>query len=225
MKKTLKILLIVLSLVLVLIVLTGCGNNKENNDSVIKTENNTGIENNNNLSAKEVIARGEIDENNVYTSEFADITFKLPEGLRYADDTEIASMLSLGTDVLTENKEDLTELLEQTALYDMVAKDDYYGTSVMVMFEKATLNVSIDYYLSNVKSGLEAVTAFNYEIENEFTTETVGGKEYKVLTATVPTYGLTQKYFVEKKDGYFIVILVTYYDTYVDLDDLLASFQ
>lgn len=229
MKKTFKILLIVLSLVLALVVLTGCGNNKENtttiDNTLAKTENNTGVKIDKNLSTKEAIARGEIDENNVYTSKFADITFKLPEGLRYADDTEIANMLNIGTEAITENKEDLTELLEQTALYDMVAKDDYYGTSVMVMFEKATLNVSIDYYLNNVKTGLEAVTAFNYEIEDELTTETVGGKEYRVLTATVPTYGLTQKYFVEKKDGYFIVILVTYYDTYVDLDTLLANFQ
>ena len=221
MKKTSKILLIVLSLVLVLIVLTGCGNNAEKN----VTEDNTVVGNNENLSAKEAIARGVIDENNVYTSEFADITFTLPEGLRYADDTEIANMMNVGAELLTENEEDVTEILEQTALYDMVAKDDYYGTSVMVMFEKATLDVSVDYYLKNVKTGLESVTAYNYEVSDEITTETVGGKEYKVLTATVPAYGLTQKYYVEKKDGYFIDILVTYYDTYVDLDTLLANFQ
>lgn len=221
MKKTSKILLIVLSLVLVLIVLTGCGNNAEKNI----TEDNTVVGNNENLSAKEAIARGVIDENNVYTSEFADITFTLPEGLRYADDTEIANMMNVGAELLTENEEDVTEILEQTALYDMVAKDDYYGTSVMVMFEKATLDVSVDYYLKNVKTGLESVTAYNYEVSDEITTETVGGKEYKVLTATVPAYGLTQKYYVEKKDGYFIDILVTYYDTYVDLDTLLANFQ
>lgn len=221
MKKTSKILLLVLSLVLVLIVLTGCGNNAEKNI----TEDNTVVENNENLSAKEAIARGVIDANNVYTSEFADITFTLPEGLRYADDTEIANMMNVGADLLTENEEDLTEILEQTALYDMVAKDDYYGTSVMVMFEKATLDVSVDYYLNNVKTGLEAVTVYDYEVSDEITTETVGGKEYKVLTATVPAYGLTQKYYVEKKDGYFIDILVTYYDSYVDLDTLLANFQ
>lgn len=221
MKKTSKILLIVFSLIIVLIVLTGCGNNTENNT----TGNNAGIKNNENLSAKEAIARGVIDVNNVYTSEFADITFTLPEGLRYADDTEIASMMNVGAELLTENAENLTEILEQTVLYDMVAKDDYYGTSVMVMFEKATLNVSVDYYLNNVKTGLEAVTVYDYEVSDEITTETVGGKEYKVLTATVPAYGLTQKYYVEKKDGYFINILVTYYDIYVDLDTLIANFQ
>ena len=209
MKKTSKILMIVASLILVLVALTGCGSNTTNNDS--------------NLSAKEAIARGTVDTNNVYRSEFAGITFTLPEGFRYADDTEIASMMNVGAELL--NKEDLTEILEQTALYDMVAKDDYYGTSVMVMFEKATGDVSVEYYLNNVKKGLEAVTAYNYEISGDITTQTVGGREYKVLTATVPTYGLTQKYYVEKKDGYFVDILVTYYEDYVDLNTLLANFQ
>ena len=215
MKKTTTILAIVASLVLVLVALTGCGSNTTND------VNN----NNSNLSAKEAIARGVIDENNVYTSEFAGITFTLPEGLRYADDTEIANMMNVGAELLSENKEDLAEVLEQTALYDMVAKDDYYGTSVMVMFEKATLDVSVDYYLNNLKTELEAVTVYDYEVSNEVKTETVGGREYKVLTATVPAYGLTQKYYVEKKDGYFIDILVTYYDAYVDLNTLLANFQ
>lgn len=206
MKKPLKILAIVASLILVLALLTGCGNNT-------------------NQTAKEAIARGVIDANNVYTSEFADITFSLPEGLRYADDTEIASMMNVGAEIISANKEDVTEILEQTALYDMVAKDDTYGTSVMVMFEKATLNVSEEYYLQKVGEGLEAVTNMGYEVEDEIKTETVGGKEYKSLTANIPTYGLTQKYYTEKIDGYFVNILVTYYDAYVDLNELLANFK
>lgn len=214
MKKTLKILAIVAGLALVLALLTGCGNNTAKE-----------VENNTNQTAKEAIARGVIDANNVYTSEFADITFTLPEGLRYADDAEIASMMNVGAEIISANKEDVTELLEQTALYDMVAKDDIYGTSVMVMFEKATLNVDEEYYLKKVGDGLEAVTDMGYEVEDEVKTEKLGGKEYKTLTATIPTYGLTQKYYTEKIDGYFVNILVTYYDDYVDVNELLANFQ
>lgn len=209
MKKTSKILLIVVSLLLVLITLTGCGN---------KTTNE-------NKTAKETIARGVIDENNVYKSEYADITFALPEGFKYASDQEIADMMNVGAEILSEGKNDLTKVLEQTALYDMVAQDATYGTSVMVMFEKATANVSVDYYLKNVKKGLESVTDMGYVVSDDITTETVGGKEYKVLTATIPTYGLTQKYYTQKKDGYFIDILITYYDSAVDLNTLLANFK
>ena len=209
MKKTSKILLIVVSLLLVLITLTGCGKNTTN-------ENKT---------AKETIARGVIDENNVYKSEYAGINFALPEGFIYASDLEIADMMNVGAEILSEGKNDLTKVLEQTALYDMVAQDATYGTSVMVMFEKATANVSVDYYLKNVKKGLESVTDMGYVVSDDITTETVGGKEYKVLTATIPTYGLTQKYYTQKKDGYFIDILITYYDSAVDLNTLLANFK
>lgn len=214
MKKTIKILAIAISLILVLVALTGCGNDTANN-----TENNDG------KTAKEAIARGVIDENNVYKSEYAGITFKLPEGFKYATDEEIAEMMNIGAEVLSEHRDNVAEIIDQTGLYDMVAQDENYGTSVMVMFEKATLNVGVDFYLSNVKKGLEEVTEMGYQVSDDLTTETVGGKEYKVLTATIPEMGLTQKYYVQKKDGYFIDILVTYFDEYVDLNTLLANFQ
>ena len=215
MKKTSKILLIVVSLVLVLITLAGCGNNTTNN-----TENNT-----ENQTAKEAIARGVIDENNVYTSEFAGIKFTLPEGWVYSTDEQIANMMNVGVELLNENKDNLSKILEQTALYDMVANDQTNGTSVMVMFEKSLLNVNEEFYLNNVKKGLESVTELDYQISGEITTETVGGKEYKVLTATVPAYNMVQKYYVVKKGDYFVDILVTYIDGVVDLNAVLANFQ
>lgn len=215
MKKTSKILLIVISLVLVLITLAGCGNNTTNN-----TENNT-----ENQTAKEAIARGTIDANNVYTSEFAGIKFTLPEGWAYSTDEQIASMMNVGVEVLKDQKDNLSEILEQTALYDMVANDQTNGTSVMVMFEKSLLNVNEEFYLNNVKKGLESVTELDYQITDEITTETVGGKEYKVLTATVPAYNMVQKYYVVKKGDYFVDILVTYIDGVADLNAVLANFQ
>ena len=215
MKKTSKILLIVVSLVLVLITLAGCGNNTTNN-----TENNT-----ENQTAKEAIARGVIDENNVYTSEFAGIKFTLPEGWVYSTDEQIANMMNVGVELLNENKDNLSKILEQTALYDMVANDQTNGTSVMVMFEKSLLNVNEEFYLNNVKKELESVTELDYQITDEITTETVGGKEYKVLTATVPAYNMVQKYYVVKKGDYFVDILVTYIDGVVDLNAVLANFQ
>ena len=215
MRKTSKILLIVISLVLVLITLAGCGNNTTNN-----TENNT-----ENQTAKEAIARGTIDANNVYTSEFAGIKFTLPEGWAYSTDEQIASMMNVGVEVLKDQKDNLSEILEQTALYDMVANDQTNGTSVMVMFEKSLLNVNEEFYLNNVKKGLESVTELDYQISGEITTETVGGKEYKVLTATVPAYNMVQKYYVVKKGDYFVDILVTYIDGVADLNAVLANFQ
>ena len=199
MKKSLKILAIVASLVLVLTLLTGCGNNTTN-----EAENKT------NQTAKEQIARGVIDENNVYTSEYADITFKLPEGWAFSTDEQIANMMSVGVEALNDEKDNLEKILEQTALYDMVANDQTTGASVMVMFEKSLMNVNEEYYLNNVKKGLETVTNMGYEVSDEITKEKVGGKEYSSITAKVPAYNMVQKYYVEKKGDYFIGMIITY---------------
>lgn len=209
MKKTIKILAIIASLMLVLVLLTGCGNN---------TTNNVGT------SAKEQISRGVIDPNNVYTSEYADITFKLPEGWVYSTDEQIAALMNVGVESLSEDGDRLAKILEQTALYDMVANDQTKGTSVMVMFEKALLNVNEEYYLNNVKKGLET-SGMGYEFSSEIITETVGGNEYKVLTATVPTYNMVQKYYVVKKGDYFVDILVTYVEGLEDINNILVNFQ
>lgn len=215
MKKYSKILAIVVSLLLVLVALAGCGNNTENN----------GVNNNENKTTKEAIARGVVDENNVYKSEFAGITFKLPEGFKYATDAEIAEMMNIGVDALSEKHDNVEEILEKTALYDMVAQDESTGASVMVMFEKPTLNVNVETYLKNVKKGLESVTEMGYVVSDEIGTEKVGQREYKTLLANIPEYGLTQKYYTEKVDGYFVNILVTYFESTTDLNNLLANFQ
>lgn len=211
MKKISKILAIVLSLILVLITLTACGD-----ETVNEAENKT---------VAEEIARGVIDENNVYTSEFADITFKLPDGWVFSTDEQIASMMNVGVDILEDQKDNVAEIIEQTALYDMVANDQTNGTSVMVMFEKPLLNVNEEYYLNNVKEGLEAVTEFNYEVSDEITTETVGGQEYKTLSAKVPEYNMVQKYYAVKKGDYFVDIIITYMEGVTDLETILSNFQ
>lgn len=218
MKKSVKILLIVISLVLVLTALTGCGNNEVNN-------NQSELNNTSNQSGRETLTRGTIDENNVYNNGYADITFKLPDGWAFATDEQIADMMNVAVEMLDSENGNLAEVIEETGLYDMVANDQTNGTSVMVMFEKSMLNVNEEYYLNNVKNGLEAVTEFSYQVSDEITTQTVGGREYKVLTAEVPEYNMVQKYYVEKKDNYFIDILITYIDGVADLDSILANFQ
>jgi len=213
MKKTIKIVLLCLALILVLITLVGCGN------KTTETENNKL-----GTSAKEQISRGVIDENNIYTSEYADVKFRLPEGWAYSSDEQIASLMNVGVEAIADDADSVAKILEKTALYDMVATDQAKGTSVMVMFEKALLNVNEEYYLNNVKKGLES-TEMGYEVSSEIAKETVGGREYNVLTATIPSYKMVQKYYVVKKGDYFVNILVTYVEGAEDLNNILSNFQ
>lgn len=212
MKKTLKILTIIISLVLTLIILTGCGN-----------ENTINNEDANNSEKTVEVSRGQWQDN-VYSNDFAKLKFNLPEGWNYSSDEEIAALMNVGAEALNEDQQKLAELAEQMSLYDMVANDPSTGASVMVMFEKTTLKVNTDFYINQLKTNLEAVTTMEYEI-GDTTTQKVGGEEYTVLTTKVPAYNMVQKYYIKQEGNYFIDILVTYLEGSVELENIMSNFQ
>lgn len=211
MKKTLKIMALIMSLVLIVSILAGCGAKTTDNGTQKNEEKALEIE------------RGTWNEN-VYTNEFAKIKFQLPEGWEASNDEEIAKMMNVGTEMLNSDQQQLSKIAEQTSLYDMVVNDPATGASVMVMFEKPTLKVNMDFYMNQLKTGLEQVDSINYTI-GDVTTETVSGQEYTVLTATVPDYSMVQKYYVRQEGNYFIDVLVTYIDGLTELDTILSNFQ
>ncbi len=106
----------------------------------------------------------------------------------------------------------------------MVVNDPATGASVMVMFEKPVLKVNTDFYINQLKTGLQAVDTINYTI-GDVTTETVAGNEFTVLTTTVPDYKMVQKYYVRQEGNYFIDVLVTYIEGTTELNDIMSNFQ
>ena len=217
MKKSLKLIGLAIALVLLLVVLTGCVNNEVTKNA----ENN--VEETEVVETKE-LSRGKW-ENNVYTNEFADIKFRLPEGWNYSSDEEIASMMNISVDLLNEDQQSFAKIAEQTSVYDMVATNPNTASSVMVMFEKPLIKVSTEYYISKVKSELEKLDSINYTISDDVGTANIAGREYKVVTAAVPAYNLVQKYYITEQDGCFIDILVTYTEGNNDEDIILSSFE
>lgn len=219
MKKLLKITALVVCLALVVLSFAGCGKQENTNEKTSTV----------NQEEKEVAKEKELErgkwENNVYTNNFANITFKLPEGWAYSSDEQIAQMMNIGVELLNEDQQDLAKIAEQTSLYDMVANDPSTGASVMVMFEKTALKVNTDFYINKLKTGLEQVDSINYTIDDEIKTEKVGTEEYTVLTTTVPNYKMVQKYYIKQEGNYFIDILITYVDGVTDLETILSNFQ
>lgn len=201
MKKTVKIISVIAILALALVILAGCANN----------------------DTKVELSRGKI-ENNVYRSDFADITFNLPEGWSFSSDEEIAQLMDVGVEMLNEDQQKFAELAEENGVYDMVANDESTGASLMVMFEKTLLNVNEEYYINNLKEGLEEVDSIDYEI-GETTKQNIAGKEFYVLNTTVPDYNMVQNYYIQKKGDYFVDILVTYIEGTEDINSLLSNFQ
>ena len=218
MKKMLKYTAIIVCLVLVALVLTGCGTEDIKNkvETIINEEKEAAEE-------EKVFERGKW-EDNVYKNEFANITFKLPEGWTYSSDEEIAEMMNIGVEALNDNQQAMSKLAEQTSVYDMVSNDPNTGASVMVMFEKPLMKVSTDFYIDKLKTGLEEVDSIDYTI-GDVTTESIAGEEYTVLTTTVPAYNMVQKYYIKTEGNYFIDVLVTYIESLTEPSSIMNNFQ
>ena len=217
MKKMLKYTAIIVCLVLVALVLTGCGTED------IKNKVETIINEEKEAAEEKVFERGKW-EDNVYKNEFANITFKLPEGWTYSSDEEIAEMMNIGVEALNDNQQAMSKLAEQTSVYDMVSNDPNTGASVMVMFEKPLMKVSTDFYIDKLKTGLEEVDSIDYTI-GDVTTESIAGEEYTVLTTTVPAYNMVQKYYIKTEGNYFIDVLVTYIESLTEPSSIMNNFQ
>ena len=226
MKKLLKVLGIALCLILVISLLTGCVKKEEVEVEAEKIVADLEEKVETDLTTKQEekkIERG-IWANDVYTNDFAGITFNLPSGWKYSSDEEIAEMMNIGVDLLNEDQKELAKIAEQTSLYDMVAQDPTTGTSVMVMFEKTAIKVTTDFYIDKLKSGLEDVDSLNYSI-GDVTTDNIAGETYTVLSTTVPAYNMVQKYYIKPEGNYFVVVLFTYLEGKAELNSILGNFE
>ena len=205
MKKTLKILLVLLMLCAVTLTLVGCGDKEETNKNG-KVEN---VENNRDDNDENTTKfdRGEWDGDQ-YINNFADIKFNLPEGWEKASDEDIAKLMNVGNEFLNEDQQKFAELAEQTTVYGMVVNDPSTSASVMITIEKPILKVTPENYLTSVKQQLEMVEAMKYVVGEQYTTE-IAGDEYYSIDAEVPAYSVYQSYFVKEVDDYIVGIIIT----------------
>lgn len=208
MKKTLKILLVLIMLLAVTLTLVGCGDEEETN----KNEENEKVENvdnegDDNSESTAKFDRGEW-EGNQYINNFADIKFNLPEGWDKASDEDIAELMNVGSELLNEDQQKLAELAEQTTVYGMVVNDPSTSASVMVSIEKPVLKVTPEYYLTSVKQQLENLEAMNYVVGEQYTAE-IAGEEYYAMDSQVSGYPVYQTYFVKAVDDYIVGIIIT----------------
>lgn len=192
----LKVLAVAMMLVLSLTVLAGCGKKEENGNG-----DNTATQ------AKKEISKGKW-EGNVYTSEFADLKFTLPEGWNRSTDEEIAEVMNLGKEVLEDEGLYSSKITELTTVYDMMAKNPTTNGSIAIMMEKT--NVKETLYANSLKKQLESVTQMKYNI-GEITETTISGNKYTVVPATINVSGqkIFQNYYIRSVGDYMVAVLVT----------------
>ena len=217
MKKNLKIMLITLITICMLFVITGCGKKEE----TINTEDNEGAllqetSNNDKENSEEEKAEKELEfsmgewKDDVYTNDFLGLKFELPEGWSYSSKDEIASMMNVGVELLNDDQKQLAEVANLNSVYYLVATDSNTGSNLSVMSEKTLVNLTTDYYINALKTQLSALESINYTVTGT-SKETVGGREYDVLSLNAEVNGVTllQKYYVYKMDKYFVVLIAT----------------
>ncbi len=226
MKKMLKGISIILIIASALILLTGCGKEKEETSKTTPNENvnvkNNVEEQKNNSTEK--FPKGEWN-NGVYENKFLGLKFKLPDGWKYSSDEEIAKNLNNGLELLNEDqREKVEEALETKGVFYLQANDLTTNNNVQVFTEKVPTGISEEAYLEQVSKQLSALENVNYNI-GEIAKEKVTNKEYTTLQVEVPEYNVLQKYFIYKKDNYIVGIIVTSITGKTAISEIIENFE
>lgn len=161
--------------------------------------------------AKE-LTRGTVDKN-VYTSEFAEITFTAPEGWEYADDESLAELMGVAADALSNS--DLKankEILESRSIYDAMAINPM-AANVIFMYENlgssvGSLTITEQNYLEIMKDNLQKANLQTYVFE-DIREEKAGAHTYKAMYTQLPDLELWQLILVRKIGKYIYSINIT----------------
>ena len=156
---------------------------------------------------------------NVYTSEYAGLTFTAPEGWTFSSDEEIADLMGISMELVTDN-EAAQKIAELTTVYGMMAKSADQLNNVQVVFENTSLTgskLSAEDYVELVASQLDTVYAdFGATFEaSDVETIKIGTNDYSYIDISVDMGDglvLEQGYACRKIDKYMASIVITAYE-------------
>lgn len=220
MKKTLGLIICAL---LSLLMLAGCAGNSASPDpDGASASPSDGV-------SAEKPSRGEWTSDNVYKNEYAGLTFNMPDGWTAATDDEIAQLMGLSADLMSEAGMQFTEkMLELQVINDALIRDSATGSSVIVTFENLGLVVggsktTEDEYLDIMKESLNATELTSYSFGDSYE-EKIGRESYRVLKADAAEFDMVQYIYVRKQGSYMIDVIVTVMGT-DDIANIMSNFS
>lgn len=168
-------------------------------------------------------------KDNVYTNDFIDLTFNLPDKWTYATDEEMNNVFQSTNEVVEESDKVFMEISEIKSLNEMMAQNVYSGSNVIIVYENLSMSVggskmTEEQYLDVVKSQLEAVETFNYKL-GEASKEKIGNNEYVTLKASIEGTEIVQLYYIRKIDNYMVNIIVTSSNNAESIDSIMENFE
>lgn len=155
-------------------------------------------------------------EDNVYINEYLGLRCVLPDGFVAATDEEMAAVMGIGFDAISDDNEFRKKVAELKVIGDMMASDTANSRSITVSLENLKLSIggtNIDEaaYAEITRKQLEDLnesTNMDYETLEQ-TTVDLGGESYLVMP--VLSYGgqLRQEYYLRRVDEYMLIVLLT----------------
>jgi len=194
-----RILAIVLTMVCLMGMMVGCGNDEQPGGTAAKT-----------------LSRGTF-EGDVYTSEFIGVSFTKPKTWVYATDEEIAATMQIGAELV--NQENfLAQAEKMNNVYDMMVRDVMTGNNINVVFENlkasASSNITVEQYIEVARKQLiEQAPMLGYKF-GEAEKCKLGEQEFYRLPAEGSYSGIAfnQRIYFRKEGSYMIVITLSLFD-------------
>ncbi len=163
---------------------------------------------------KKDFTRGTVTEN-VYTSDFCGLTFTAPAGWQFYSDEEIAALMNVTADQLSDEK--MKDAMFETVI-DFYAYDETTGNNVNATFENLNvtqrLTVTDDAYVlqfTNVLVGQYESLGFTVETEDKGTVR-LGGTEYRKLEIVLNGGALRQGAYIRRFGSQYLAIAVSVFD-------------
>lgn len=166
--------------------------------------------------ANKEVSRGVINEN-VYSSEYSGLTFTKPDSWVYSTDEEIADLMGVAIDDMTDASEFSKAVAEMSSIYDMMVVDNYTGNNISIMYENLKISNGSDMtenaYIDALKEQL-AVNNMGYEIQENADTVSLSGNTYQRMTTAISYEGIQmqQYYYVRNINSFMNVVIVTIVD-------------
>lgn len=165
-------------------------------------------------------------KNSVYTNDFLDIKYTLPEGwVKYTDD-QIASLMNISADLTFGDNDFVKEVANLTSVYYFMTQDPVTSNNVSLYSEKPIFNLTLDEYIEALKTQLLAVDVFDYKI-NKVTNGKLGNKDVKILdvSSSMSGYTLSQRYYIYKLDEYFVGVIATSITGEKGINEIINCFE
>lgn len=169
---------------------------------------------------------------NVYTNEFAGLTFNMPGGWTYASEEELVELMGLALDITVEDNEVLQKIAELSNSYALYASNATETNNVQILFENLAVTgnkeMTAEQYLDVVCSQLESTYSsmgFTCTLGDRETLK-LGSSEYIMVDITAEYSGISvqQTYAVRKVDKYMASIVFSA-ESAESIDAMIACFE